>query len=277
MTEEGASSSNVANSIPHRVLVMPEAFAASEKEDWISWLKYFNNCAKLNKWDNDEKRDFLAVRLRGAAQETYFSLSEEAQAGTFEELSEALSNKFAPTERLELYKAEFQARRRAQGEKLGELAAALSKMASRAFPGAPTDILDRLAMDRFIASLDNVDLRIRLREGNPKTLDESLSRAIQLEAIYEVENSAARSKTSRVQAVERSSDSRILEMLSKQTAALEKAVNLLTDRSKHEILQNNHRPGNKFKGGKKTCWKCGGVGHIKANCPTNDSSEKQGN
>ena len=280
MTEESASGSNLsdASTTPRRVLVMPEAFAATDKEDWVSWLKYFGNCAKLNKWSDEEKRDFLAVRLRGAAQETYLSLSDEIQGERFEVLAEALGKKFAPAERLELYKAEFQARRRMPGEKLGELAASLGKMARKAFPGAPSEILDRLAMDRFIASLDNADLRIRVRESNPKTLDESLSRAIQLEAIYEAENGLSRSKTSRVQTVEKSGELRIAEMLNKQTAALEKAVNWLSEHAKTGGNNDHRKSGSKFRGNKKTCWKCGGVGHFKAKCPTQDeSSQKQGN
>ena len=209
MTEEGASGSNLsdASTTPRRVLVMPEAFAATDKEDWVSWLNsYFGNCAKLNEWSDEEKRDFLGVRLRGAAQETYLSLSDEIQGKRFEVPAKALGKKFAPTERLELYKAEFQARRRMPGEKLGELAASLGKMARKAFPGLPSDILDRLAMDCFMASLDNADLRIRVRESNPNTLDESLSRAIQLAEIYEAENGLSRSTTSRVQTVEKSGE-----------------------------------------------------------------------
>ena len=40
---------------------MLEAFAATDKEDWVSWLKYFKNCTDLNKWKEEEKYDFLAV------------------------------------------------------------------------------------------------------------------------------------------------------------------------------------------------------------------------
>ena len=162
------------------------------------------------------------------------------------------------------------------GEKLGELAASLGKMARKAFPGAPSDILDRWAMDRFIASLDNADLRIRVRESNPKTLDESLSRAIQLEAIYEVENGLTRSKTSRVQTVEECGELRIAEMLNKQTAALEKAMNLLSEYAKTGGNNDHRKSGSKFRGNKKTCWKCGGVGNFEAKRPTQDeSSQKQ--
>ena len=257
---------------------MPEAFAATDREDWVSWLKYFGNCAKLNKWSDEEKCDFVAFRLRGAVQETYLSLSDETKGERFEVLAKALGKKFAPAERLELYKAEFQARRRMAGEKLDELAASLSKTAGKVFLGAPSDILDGLAMDRFIASLDNADLRIRVRESNPKTLGESLSRAIQLEAIYQAENGLTRSKTSRVQTVEKSRELRIAEMLNKQTTALEKAVNLLSEHAKTGGNNDHRKSGSKFRRNNEACWKCGGVGHFKPKCPTqNESSQKQGN
>ena len=111
-----------------------------------------------------------------------------------------------------------------------------------------------------------------------KYFDESLSRAIQLEAIYEAENGLSRSKTSRVQTVEKSGELRIAEMLNKQTAALEKAVNWLSEHAKTGGNNDHRKSGSKFRGNKKTCWKCGGVGHFKAKCPTQDeSSQKQGN
>ena len=191
------------------------------------------------------------------------SLSDEIKGERFEVLAKALGKKFAPAERLELYKAESQARRRMAGEKLDELAASLSKTAGKVFLGAPSDILDGLAMDRFIASLDNADLRIRVRESNPKTLSESLSRV---------------SKTSRVQTVEKSRELRIAEMLNKQTTALEKAVNLLIEHAKTGGNNDHRKSGSKFRKNKEACWKCGGVGHFKPKCPTQDeSSQKQGN
>ena len=84
----------------------------------------------------EEKCDFLAVQLWGNVQETYQSLLDKVQAGLFDGLVEALGKKFAPAERLELYKAEFQIRQHVTGEKLREPMASLSKMARKAFPGA---------------------------------------------------------------------------------------------------------------------------------------------
>ena len=191
MPDEAAK--NAAAASHHRkVLVMPEAFSASENDDWHSWLEYLKNCATLNAWDDEQKRNFLAVCLHGIAQQTYQDLNETVQEGSFDGLAEALGRRFAPAEWVELYKAEFYARKRVSGEKLGELAANVCKLAKKAFPGATNEILDQLAKDRFIDALVDKDLRIRIREGSPAKLDDAFSRGIQLEAIHKAENNKTR-------------------------------------------------------------------------------------
>ena len=69
MTNSDASlaSGSMPDTSIHMVLVMPEAFAPTNKEDWASWLKYFKNCANLNKCKEEEKCHFLAVQLWGIA------------------------------------------------------------------------------------------------------------------------------------------------------------------------------------------------------------------
>ena len=72
---------------------------AGENDNWHSWLKYFKNCATLNAWDDEQKRNFLAVHLRGVAQQTYQDLNETVW-GIF--LAEALGRRFTPAEWVEL-------------------------------------------------------------------------------------------------------------------------------------------------------------------------------
>ena len=88
-------------------------------------------------------------------------------------------------------------------------------------------------MDRFIGALVDRDLRIRIREGNPKSLDEAISRAVQLEPIYEGENGHKKQPV-HVQTVhtnEASAEDRITAMLTRQTAVLESMVNLIYPRA----------------------------------------------
>ena len=100
----------------------------------------------------------------------------------------ALTDKFVPTEWRKLFKSELQTHRRASNEKLVDLSSAIAKLARKAFPGAPSDLVNQLAKDRFVEALCNRELRIKIHKGLPKTLDEAVSRAIQLESIYEAES-----------------------------------------------------------------------------------------
>ncbi|KAK3727569.1 hypothetical protein QZH41_000769 [Actinostola sp. cb2023] len=116
MPETSSASSTVAP-VTQRVLVMPEAFSNGDNEDWASWLCYSKKCAKLNKWDDEQQRDFLSVRLRASALEIFLGLSEDTQNGVFRELVDALTEK--------KNKSDFNARRRGQDEKLIDLSAAI--------------------------------------------------------------------------------------------------------------------------------------------------------
>ena len=49
------------------------------------------------------------------------------------------------------------------------------------------DLQDSLAKDQFIDALEDREIRMKIRESGPKMLDEAVSRALQIEAMYEVE------------------------------------------------------------------------------------------
>ena len=99
-----------------------------------------------------------------------------------------LCEKFVPKEWVELHKAEFRARHREPDEKLPDLASSLRRLVSRAYPDAVPALQDSLAKDQFIDALKDREIRIKLRECGPKTLDEAVSRTLQIEAIYEAES-----------------------------------------------------------------------------------------
>ena len=61
-------------------------------------------------------------------------------------------------------------------------------MARKAYPEAAEELQDSLAKDQFIDALEDREIRLKLRESGPKTLDEAVSRALQIEAMYEAES-----------------------------------------------------------------------------------------
>ena len=62
-----------------RPVVMPDPFGGDEGQQFKDWLANFELCAGLNAWNEDTRRKFLIVRLRGTAQEIYNSLDENTQ------------------------------------------------------------------------------------------------------------------------------------------------------------------------------------------------------
>ena len=171
----------------NRPVVMPEPFAALDNEEWDSRISHFEDCAVINGWSDERKAQFLAVRTCGAALLQLQSLATGVREN-YATLKEALREKFVPKERVELHKAEFRARHRKRDEKLPDLASSLSRLVSRAYPEAVPDLKDSLAKDQFIDALEDREIRVKLRESGPKTLDEAVSRALQIEAMYEAES-----------------------------------------------------------------------------------------
>ena len=168
----------------NRPVVMPESFAALDSEEWDSWISHFEGCAVINGWSNERKAQFLAVRIRGAALLQLQSLA-TGMRENYATLKEALREKFVPKEWVELHKAEFRARHREREEKLPDLASSLRRLVSQAYPEAVPDLQDSLAKDQFIDAVEDREIQMKLQESCPKTLDEAVSRALQIEAMYE--------------------------------------------------------------------------------------------
>ena len=120
---------------------MPESYAATDNEDWESWLAHFEDCALINEWGDERKAQFLAVRMIGAALQMLQSVPAVTRQ-SYEDLKKALQEKFVPTERMELHKAEFRARRRGKDEKLSELASSIRRLVKKAYPEASEILQD---------------------------------------------------------------------------------------------------------------------------------------
>ena len=181
-TAQAATSSN-------RPIVMPEAFSAAGNEEWDSWLSHFEDCALINKWNNMRKAQFLAVRMRGAALLKVQSLSPNVR-GNYTDLKRTLCEKFVPKE--------FRVGCQERDEKIPDLASSLRRLFGKAYPEAIPDLQDSLTMDQFINALEDREIRMKIRESGPKTLDEAVSRALQIEAMYEAESRRTKVRSVRV-------------------------------------------------------------------------------
>ena len=82
------------------------------------------------------------------------------------------------------YKTEMRSRRRRPGETLQELAQDLRRLLALAYPGPQTDLHRQVLTDSFIASLNDSELELKIREHEPTNLEEAVKLAIRTETIW---------------------------------------------------------------------------------------------
>ncbi|KAF0304028.1 hypothetical protein FJT64_024070 [Amphibalanus amphitrite] len=169
----------------------------------------------------------LAASLKGPALEILGHLP-EAQCRNFEKLTEALNQRFGVEHQEEAFRAQFRTRSRRPQEPLAELAQDIEKLAYLAYPLAPAEFRGILIRDQFIDALDDIELKISVRQTRPSALKDALGCALELEMdamelLHEVMAQPAES-AAELQLY----DSDLEEWLGGQTAGSEGALHLLS-------------------------------------------------
>ena len=78
--------------------------------EWRDYKSHFDACAAINDWDNEEKGLYLAAALRGQAQCVLGDLPSDRQVH-YTSLVEALEERFAPPNQMDLYRVQLKERR----------------------------------------------------------------------------------------------------------------------------------------------------------------------
>ena len=198
----------------------------------------------------------------------------------------ATSEKFVPKEWIELHKAEFCARRRELDEKLPDLASSLQRLIDKAYPEVIPDLQDSLAKDQFIDTLEDREIRMKIPESSPKTLDEAVSQALQIEAMYEAVSAAKGRSVRVIQEPAQEERRAFAELLKLNTATINQMVNFMQQRQQQQLpssLSVSERKQNGQGLGPNTrdrvqrcCFRCHKRGHYITDCPQ-PSRDQQGN
>ncbi len=146
-----------------------------------TYLTQFDMLTSLYNYDAKTKSIVLATCLQGAALTVLENLT-PLQRTDYPTLTTALNNRFGVSKQVELAKVHLRSRRRRTDEPLTALASEIERLVRLAYPAVPPDTRDELALDKFIDSLDDLDLKLKTRESNPTSLTAALDRAQQLEA-----------------------------------------------------------------------------------------------
>lgn len=153
---------------------------------WLDYKTHFNTVGKLNEWTDEEKGLFLAASLRGQAQAVLGNLPGDNTDYYY--LVQALEERFGPPNQTELYRVQLRERRKRATETIPELGQAVRRLANLAYPKAPSEVRDTLAMEQFLDALPDSDMRIRIKQARPGDLNDAIKHAVELKAYLRAED-----------------------------------------------------------------------------------------
>ena len=107
----------------------------------------------------------------------------ESQDSTFDEIVEKLRRRYGSRDQQEKFRTEMRYRKRHTNETLQELAQDIERLIILAYPQAGQETREILGRDAFIDSLNNPALEFKVREKEPKSLNNALALAMELEAL----------------------------------------------------------------------------------------------
>ena len=145
-----------------------------------TWVQKYQNCARHNKWTEEDKVDHLRHSLVKGAAQVLWGVKDDIAS---EQIIEKLSTRYGSKKQFERYRAEFKARRRKRDETLQDLASDLYRLLALGYPGIAAEMADDLGRDQFLEAIkSNNRLRARVQDQKPKTMQEALDEAIRIES-----------------------------------------------------------------------------------------------
>ena len=144
------------------------------------YLTQFNLIAEINNWSYKPKSLYLASSLTGSARSLLTELT-EFQKRDFDSLVELLRTRYGTRNKAEIYRSQLKSIHKHNDQSIPELAAQVKKLTRQAYPDANMELTEILALDYFIDSLDDSDIRLRLRECCQKSISEAETIAVRLE------------------------------------------------------------------------------------------------
>ncbi|KAJ8029697.1 hypothetical protein HOLleu_29157 [Holothuria leucospilota] len=148
---------------------------------WEDYIVQFGLIAELNEWDNKTKALQLAASLKGKAKTVLADL-EDSKRRKFDALVDSLERRFGRANQTELFRTLLRNRSRKSGETLPELAHDIQRLLSRAYPGASVEMKKTLAKKVFIDAIGDSNIRWKICQSRPKSLEDAVSIAVELEA-----------------------------------------------------------------------------------------------
>ena len=218
---------------------------------------------------------FLCVRLKGSARKALKAIDNDLKR-SFVDLKGELTSRFDVVQRPDLFKSQLRNRKRQPGETYQQLGNDLRHLAQKAYPELQSKVREELAKDQFVRALEGVELSLKIRHSNPKTLDEAIRMTLEWEAVeFDVKGghvghtTAPLSQATGGAAGCGPSNGETSELVS----VMKDLLVLMKEEREHKVNSFNGRgrkhtdrhEGSDF--AHIRCWNCGLNGHRRASCP----------
>jgi hypothetical protein len=99
-----------------------------------------------------------------------------------------MATRFSAMKHDEIHKTELRFVKREKSEKLTELANRIRHLSGLAYPTIDAKFRDELCRDQFLDALENRKFRLKVCQLEPKSLDEEVTLASEVEAIEQAED-----------------------------------------------------------------------------------------
>src|SRR5678815_2918815 len=146
-----------------------------------SFLSQFEVCARHNRWTASDRVDFLRCSLEKAATQLLWDFGAQPDA-TYEQLVERLRQRYGTEGQAETFRAQLYYRRQRAGESLSDLLHEIRRLVVLAYPVPANETTEIIAKDAFLEAMRDRELPLKVREREPKALDEAYRAALRLEA-----------------------------------------------------------------------------------------------
>jgi len=171
---------NVSRLVSERKMTMkPAKFDGTGSLE--SFLAQFDVCARHNRWTAIDKVDFLRVSLEKAATQLLWDFGARTEV-TYEQLVERLRQRYGAEGQAETFRAQLYYRRQRADESLGDLLHDIRRLVVLAYPVPSNETTEIVAKDAFLEAIRDRELSLKVREREPKTIDEAYRTALRLSA-----------------------------------------------------------------------------------------------
>ena len=259
--------------------LLPPPFRAAPDQSWEDWEEDFTSCAQLNHWDDAASRHVLQLRLQGPAREALRSLS-PATKSQLPTLLAALRDRFLPANHHEVKRSTFRLRTQRSDEGILAFGNAIRGLAAQAFPTMDIAQRDLLSRDQFLDGLRDSNLRLRVRYGNPKSLDDAIRIALEVNAAELAEErrraddrqSTCTSSAPPSLVASATPADTLLKAVEQQSSLLSSLLNrvIRLESPAHASFAVSsgvpYAPRSSVPLAERRCWNCGELGHIRITC-----------